>query len=66
MSSSRLAGEFGTLSEIAHALNLGKTVIGLDTWKLERACEKTIDRLIEARTPKEAVGLALDVVSAQT
>lgn len=31
-----VAGEFGTLSEIALALRLGKPVIGLGTWELAR------------------------------
>lgn len=32
-----VAGEFGTLSEIALALRLGKPVIGLATWELMRS-----------------------------
>lgn len=60
-----VGGEFGTLSEIAHALNLGKTVIGLDTWKLRKATDRPIDGLVEASTPSEAVRLALEVVSAK-
>lgn len=59
-----VGGGFGTLSEIAHALNLGKTVIGLDTWKLEKAHDRPIERLIAAETPSEAVRLALEAVSA--
>jgi len=31
-----VGGEFGTLSEIAMALKMGKPVIGLDTWSLRR------------------------------
>src|SRR5436309_5272292 len=34
-----VAGELGTLSEIALALRLGKLVVGLDTWELVRAGE---------------------------
>jgi uncharacterized protein (TIGR00725 family) len=60
-----VGGEFGTLSEIAHALNLGKRVIGLHTWKLEKAHTKPIPNLIEVDTPKEAVSLALDSISTQ-
>lgn len=60
-----VGGEFGTLSEIAHALNIGKTVIGLRTWKLEKAHTKRIPNLIEADNPKKAVELALASVSAQ-
>jgi uncharacterized protein (TIGR00725 family) len=47
-----VGGEYGTLSEIAHALNIGKQVISLRSWQLEK----------EAGSPKEAVDLALDVI----
>ncbi len=57
-----VGGEFGTLSEIAHALNIGKTVVALRSWNLERATEKPIRNLIDAESPKEAVDLALDAL----
>lgn len=60
-----VGGEFGTLSEIAQALNIGKTVIRLRTWKLDRAHTKAIPNLIEVDTPKKAVALALATISAQ-
>ena len=60
-----IGGEFGTLSEIAHALNIGKTVIGLRTWKLENAHPKPIPNLIETDSPKKAVELALNAISAK-
>lgn len=60
-----VGGEFGTLSEIAHALNLGKTVIGLRTWKLEKARSKPIPNLIETEDPVKAVELAMNAISAQ-
>jgi len=60
-----VGGEFGTLSEIAHALNIGKKVIGLRTWKLERAHTRTIPNLVEVDSPKKAVALALETISAQ-
>lgn len=60
-----VGGEFGTLSEIAHALNLGKTVIGLRTWKLEKARSRAIPNLIEVDDAKKAVELALKAVSAK-
>lgn len=44
-------GKHGTLSELGFALKLGKRVVGLATWE--------IPGLIEARTAKEAVELAL-------
>jgi uncharacterized protein (TIGR00725 family) len=61
-----VGGEFGTLSEIAHALNLGKTVVGLRTWRLEKAHTKPIPRLIEADGPEDAVEKALKAIPAQT
>jgi len=60
-----VGGEFGTLSEIAHALKLGKTVIGLRSWKLEKARTGPIPNLIEVDSPKKAVDLALNVISAK-
>jgi uncharacterized protein (TIGR00725 family) len=60
-----VGGEFGTLSEIAHALNIGKKVIGLRTWKLEKAHSRPIPNLLEVNTPKEAVALALALISDQ-
>lgn len=59
-----VGGEYGTLSEIAHALNIGKKVIGLRTWKLEKAHTKSIPNLVEVDSPKEAVRLALESISA--
>lgn len=60
-----IGGGFGTLSEIAHALNLGKAVVGLDTWKLERAYDKPIPGLAAAMDPKEAVRIAMESVLAK-
>ncbi len=60
-----VSGEFGTLSEIAHALNIGKTVIGLKTWRLEKARSKPIPNLIETDDPIRAVDLAMNAISAQ-
>jgi len=47
-----IAGEYGTLSEIALALKLGRRVIGLGTWE--------IDGVQRATDPAAAVKLALD------
>lgn len=44
-------GEYGTLSEIAYGIIYGKTVVGLGTWDIRG--------VIPARTPEEAVRLAL-------
>jgi uncharacterized protein (TIGR00725 family) len=46
-----IAGEYGTLSEIAYGNIYGKKVIGLGTWKVKG--------VIEAASPEEAVKLAL-------
>jgi hypothetical protein len=48
-------GGYGTLSEIAIALKLGKPVIGLHTWNVS-------SKIIEAQTPQEAVRLALGAI----
>lgn len=60
-----VGGEYGTLSEIAHALNLGKVVIGLNTWDLERATDRGIPNLRKALSAKEAVDLAFQAISAK-
>ncbi|MGB2769694.1 MAG: TIGR00725 family protein [Candidatus Zixiibacteriota bacterium] len=46
-------GKFGTLSEIAFALKLGKPVIGLSTWNVS-------GEIIEAGGASEAVSMALE------
>ncbi len=53
-----IGGRYGTLSEIAYALQYGIPVIGLDTWSFSRCQEedKSIDR---AGSPQEAVDKAL-------
>jgi uncharacterized protein (TIGR00725 family) len=43
-----IAGEYGTLSEIALALKMGRRVIGLDTWHIAKAVQ-----VVE--TPQQAV-----------
>lgn len=42
-----LSGEYGTLSEIAFALNAKKPVLGIGTWDIKG--------VIKARTPREAI-----------
>jgi uncharacterized protein (TIGR00725 family) len=51
-------GSYGTLSEIAHALDLGKRVVSLGSWDLGRAGVDPT-RILAATTPEEAVRLAL-------
>ena len=53
-----IGGEFGTLSEMALAIKIGKPVIGLGTWDLHRRGE-AVDSIKAAATPAEAVDLAL-------
>jgi uncharacterized protein (TIGR00725 family) len=52
-------GSFGTLTEIAHALELKKPVFALGSWDLDSA---GIDpaRYVRVRTPEEAVRRALE------
>lgn len=57
-----VGGEFGTLSEIAFALKLGRPVIGLRTWELARE-GRPAQAIVRAETPDEAVRLALSAVS---
>jgi uncharacterized protein (TIGR00725 family) len=50
-----VSGEYGTLSEIAIALKLGKPVIGINTWD-------NIDGLMKAESPEEAVDKAIELI----
>ncbi len=53
-------GEFGTLSETAMALDLGKSVICLPgAWELKKAGKMEGARMIEAFDARQAVGMAL-------
>lgn len=54
-----IGGGFGTLSEIALALKIGKPVVGLGTWDLDRLGAQGI---AVAASPEEAVGLALEAL----
>ena len=53
-----VGGEFGTLSEIAFALKIGRPVVGLRTWDLVRRGEP-VAGIEPADTPERAVELAL-------
>jgi uncharacterized protein (TIGR00725 family) len=57
-----VAGEFGTLSEIAFAIKTGVPVVGLDTWELSKKGHPVEDPIVRASTPEEAVALALGLV----
>ena len=50
-----VAGEYGTLSEIAFALRTGVPVVGIGTWEL--------DDVIDAPDPAAAVALAMELAS---
>ena len=52
-------GEFGTLSEIALALKIGRPVVGIATWTVQRP-GLTIDPLLRANDAAHAVDLALE------
>ena len=51
-------GEFGTLSEIALALKMGKPVVGIGTWELGKEGEP-VDAIVRAVDAKDAVAQAL-------
>jgi uncharacterized protein (TIGR00725 family) len=50
-----ISGEYGTLSEIAIALKLGKPVIGINTWD-------HVKGITMADSPEEAVQKALELI----
>jgi uncharacterized protein (TIGR00725 family) len=53
-----VAGEFGTLSEIALALRLGRPVVGLDTWGLTKDGQP-VEAIVVAATAGEAAERAV-------
>ena len=53
-----IAGAFGTLSEIGHALAENKQVIGLGTWKLDKNHLPNNTDIIHVESPEKAVELA--------
>ncbi|MEP7033559.1 MAG: TIGR00725 family protein [Actinomycetota bacterium] len=54
-------GEYGTLSEIALALKMGKPVVGLGTWELSKEGEP-VDAIVRARDPADAVAKAIALI----
>jgi uncharacterized protein (TIGR00725 family) len=55
-----IGGAWGTLSEIAHARQLGRPVIALESWRVEPASELARDTgIAPASSAAEAVHLAL-------
>lgn len=57
-----VGGEFGTLSEIAFALKVGKPVVGLGTWDLARR-GTIVDAFERASSPQDAVAKVLAAVA---
>ena len=50
-----VGGGYGTLSEIAIALKLGKPVVGLFTWELRHPGRAQEDPIVRAQDPRQAV-----------
>jgi uncharacterized protein (TIGR00725 family) len=50
-----IAGEYGTLSEIAIALKLGKPVVGIKTWD-------NIEGVVKVNSPEEAVKKVFELI----
>jgi uncharacterized protein (TIGR00725 family) len=59
-----VAGEFGTLSEIALALKVGTPVVGLETWELARD-GRPVEAIVVAATPAEAAERAVALATAR-
>lgn len=51
-----VGGGYGTLSEIALGLKMGRTVVGLDTWDLERR-SPAAEGIVLADDPAQAVDI---------
>jgi uncharacterized protein (TIGR00725 family) len=49
-------GKFGTLSELAFALQLNKPVIGLNTWEVS-------EHVMKVKTPKEAINKVKELLN---
>ena len=56
-----IGGGYGTLSEIAHALQNHIPVVGLGTWELARNGRED-NSIVPAATPQEAVEKALELI----
>jgi uncharacterized protein (TIGR00725 family) len=60
-----ISGEWGTLSEIAHARNLGRTVVALRSWSVSgRDQMEGGPGIVAAETAAEAVAAALEAIDA--
>ena len=54
-----IGGGWGTLSEIAFAMKMGKPVVALDTWDISERGEP-VDGLVHVSSPEEAVAAVLE------
>jgi uncharacterized protein (TIGR00725 family) len=62
-----IGGAYGTLSEIAFALRLGRPVVGIGTWELHRAGAAAPDPGVRVvGSPSEAVDAVLTAIATQT
>jgi hypothetical protein len=59
-----LGGEYGTLSEVALALKLGRPVVGLHTWELQRPDGRLDRGIVLASDPADAVRRAVGLAAA--
>jgi len=55
-----IGGNYGTLSEISHALQSGIPVVGLNTWSLSKNGQED-NSIIRVQNPAEAVNKALSL-----
>ncbi len=53
-----IGGEWGTLSEIAHARKLGRSVVAIQSWTLRNPAGTDLG-IVEAADPEDAVNAAL-------
>ena len=53
-----IGGKYGTLSELAYALQAGTPIIGLNTWSLSRNGQED-DSIIKVHSAAEAVDKAI-------
>jgi uncharacterized protein (TIGR00725 family) len=60
-----VSGGYGTLSEIALALKMGRPVVGLHTWGFSQESQ-ALDPIIRAETSAEAVELAVEQVQGKS
>jgi len=58
-----VGGWYGTLSEIAFALNIGRPVVSLHSWDITRAREGEHPLFKKANSPQEALEIALELAS---